>query len=105
VEAVHAAATYGATPDDDHRLLFDEVHRVLTPGRLHLWSARGDRHPWRARPENVPPNRSGAGFLVPIRFLSRAQVDRLSARGFERIRFEEIEEASNHSFFLADLSV
>ena len=102
VEAVHPAATYGATPDDDLRLLFDEVHRVLTPGGLHLWSARGDRHPLRARPEYVPPNRSGAGVLVPIRFLSRAQVDQLTAKGFERIRFTEIEEASSHSFFLAD---
>lgn len=83
-EAVHAAATYQGLTRSELRRLFREVHRVLVPGGVHVWSVRSDRHAGTIDPASVPPNVPGLGFVVPLRFLSREECARLSGPKFER---------------------
>ncbi len=99
-DAVHAAVTYQGLSDGELLRVFDGVRRVLRPGGLHLWSVRSDRHPDRAAPERVAPNRSEVPTAAPLRFFSAGQVDALTGAGFRRWRSEE--EPRFHSFYLAD---
>jgi len=100
VDAVHAAATYQGLSDDEAVKVFREIHRVLGPRGLHLWSVRTDRHTGGRRPASVPPNFAGLGFTVPLRFFARDEVERLTATLFDHLEIVETPEPS--SFRIAD---
>jgi SAM-dependent methyltransferase len=103
IDAVHAASTYQALSDDELSELFREIHRVLVPGGLHLWSVRSERHAGSARPETVPPNSPALGFTVPLRFFSREDTERLTGDRFDRTECQEVEAAPGlFAFYIAD---
>lgn len=99
--AVVGIVLYQTFSDEELTRLFDEVHRVLRPGGLHLWCVRDDQHPLRERRAMVPPNHGGAAETqVSHTFFSETRCDRLSAGGFERLQLELRPET--HYLFVAD---
>ena len=104
VDAVHAAATYQTLSEPEIPLLFEQVHRVLVPGGLHLWSVRSARHAGRRRAEPVPPNTPTHRHSVPSRFFARRDIARLSRGRFERVRLTGAEPAPGlRLYYVADL--
>jgi SAM-dependent methyltransferase len=91
VDAVHAATTYQGLTEGELRRLIREIHRILVPRGLHLWSVRTDRHGKAARPEEIPPSSPALGLLVPARFFSEEDTEALVQGRFERVEFSEVE--------------
>ena len=100
VDAVHAAATYQGLSDREVSRLFDQIHRVLVRGGLHLWSVRNKSHPGRVHPELVPPNFPKLGFTVPLRFFSVKEATRFRGERFEQLALQETPDS--HSYLIAD---
>lgn len=100
VDAVHAASTYQGLSDREVSALFDQVHRVLVTGGLHLWSVRNREHPGRIHPELVPPNFPKLGFTLQARFFSVDDVARFRGERFEQLALEE--SSDSHSYMIAD---
>lgn len=99
VDAVHTAVAYQGLSDEALERLFLQIHRVLVPNGLHLWSVRTEGHAGKTNPEMVPPNFPELGFTVQLRFFDREEIDRLTGDRFERIALEE---TSLQSFYVAD---
>lgn len=100
VDAVHAAATYQGLSDREVTGLFEQIHRVLVSGGLHLWTVRNKSHPGTIHPELVPPNFPKLGFTVPLRFFSVESVERFRGDRFEQVASQE--STDSHSYLIAD---
>lgn len=100
IDAVHAAGTYQGLSSREVAALFDQVHRVLVAGGLHLWSVLGEGHPGRTHPHSVPPHVPNLGFTVPLHFFSGEEVERFRGRRFEKLAL--LETTDFHSYYIAD---
>lgn len=70
----------------EHRALFDAVRRILRPGGLHLYSARSTSDPWYGRGRRVGPDTfDPAPHGITMHYFSKDYIDRLAAKGFERV--------------------
>ena len=99
VDAVHATATYQGLSEEELGRLFREVHRVLVPNGLHVWSVRSERHVGKTQPERVPPNFPALGHTVLLRFFTRDDTERLTKELFERLGFSDVEVAPGLSSY------
>jgi SAM-dependent methyltransferase len=101
LSAVYAHAVYMMLPEDELEGVFDEVRRTLHPGGLHLFAVRSTTDPVAGQGVEVAPDvwqRTAGG--PPHRYFRPATVDRLTARGFERVALEFPE--GLHFGFVAD---
>ena len=73
--------------EEEHRVLFRAVHRVLRPAGLHLYSARSTSDPWYGRGRPIGPDTfDPAPHGVPMHYFSEDYADRLATEGFVAVR-------------------
>lgn len=79
--------------EEEHRLHFDEVARVLRPGGIHAYSVRSTHDPWYGRGRAVAPDTFD---LAPqgsvMHFFSREYARSLSTPWFENREIREVRE-------------